>query len=150
MNTRKVLAVLVVASVVLFKSVGSVRASEQVESSADDTPIKLIDAVQGSCGKHELSTERGCVTPPHITKKVQPRFPKPARREQVQGKVVLGAIVETDGTVGPVKVIDSTRPGQGFEESAIEAVKKWRYKPGRLGDVPVRIYFTVTIDFTYR
>ncbi len=125
-------------------------ASAQGKSEADDVPIKLIDAVQGSCAKGELSTESGCVTPPRIGRKVQPEFPAAARPGRDECRVTLSAVVEKDGTVGEVTVLESTNRGLGFEESAVEAVKKWRYKPGRLGDKPVRIYFTLTVDFTHR
>ena len=140
----------VVAGMAVWGVLARSPAWSQNETSGEPTAIKLIDAVQGQCQKGELSTEKGCVIPPHIKKRVQPRFPKSARRGQDAGKVTLGATVETDGSVGQIKVIDSTNPGHGFEESAIEAMQKWRYKPGELGGVPVRIYFTVTIEFTYR
>lgn len=91
-----------------------------------DAPVKLTNAVQGACPKRELTSERGCIIPPHIKKRVTPRFPKSARPGQDLGSVVLGATVEVDGTVGPIEVLKSTNPGHGFEASAIEAMKKRR------------------------
>jgi protein TonB len=150
MNTKGIVLVLAIGCGVLSAPPDYGLASDEGEGTAESSPIKLVDAVQGPCKKGELSTERGCVVPPHIKKRVQPRFPRSATPGKDLGKVTLGATVETDGSVGPVEVINSTSLGHGFEESAIAAVQKWRYKPGELGGVPVRIYFTVTIEFTYR
>ncbi len=151
MKTNRALSVLRrlgTAAVIAFLC--SVAWSLQAEASRDDTPVDLTSTVQGACAKGELSTDRGCLTPPRIRKKVRPRFPKSARRAHVQGKVVLNVTVEIDGTVGPVQVTDSTSQGQGFEEAAIEAVQQWKYKPGRFGDVPVRAVFSLTVEFLYR
>ena len=127
-----------------------VTASAQTHSEADDPPIKLIGAERGSCAKGQLSTESGCVTPPRIGRRVEPEFPASARPGRDKCLVTLSAVVEKDGTVGEVTVLESTNRGLGFEESAVEALKKWRYKPARLGDKPIRIYFTVTVEFTSR
>jgi TonB family protein len=54
-----------------------------------------------------------------------------------------------DGSVTEIEVKNSTNPGQGFEDAAIAALKKWRYEPGTLNGKPVPVYFTVTIDFIY-
>jgi TonB family protein len=35
----------------------------------------------------------------------------------------------------------------GFEEEAIEAIRQWRYEPGRQNGVPVDVYFTVVVEF---
>jgi TonB family protein len=123
-------------------------ASAEVDSG--DVPVELVNTVQGSCPRGQVSTDRGCVTPPQIKKKVQPRYPKTARRDRVQAKVTLGVTVEKDGTAGPIQVMDSSNPGQGFEQAAIDAVKQWHWKPGQLDDGPVRIMFTLVIEFTFR
>jgi TonB family protein len=37
--------------------------------------------------------------------------------------------------------------GVGFDASAIEAVKQWRYKPAMQGNKPVTVYMTVLVEF---
>jgi TonB family protein len=81
--------------------------------------------------------------------KVQPRFPKFAEGKNVLGRVELAAVVRKDGTVGDIEVRQGAGGDCGFEEAAIEAVSKWRYKPGTKDGQPVDVYFTVVIDFTY-
>jgi protein TonB len=80
--------------------------------------------------------------------KVLPEYPEIARRARLTANVVLQAIVYKDGTVGEISVIRCNRPNIGFEESAIEAVRKWRYLAATLDSHPVDAYFTITVAFT--
>ena len=83
--------------------------------------------------------------------KVAPRYPGKARRGQAKnGQVILRIVIEPDGKVTDVTVIRCKPTGLGFEESAIEAVKKWRYKPAMKDGKPVPVYFTVILDFSLR
>jgi periplasmic protein TonB len=79
--------------------------------------------------------------------KVEPQFPEMARTARTPGRVILQAVVEPDGTVGEVRVLRCTRPYVGFEESAIQAVKQWRYEPATQNGRPVAVYFTVLVEF---
>ena len=54
--------------------------------------------------------------------KVQPRFPKFAQGKNVLGRVVLQAVVRSDGTVGNIEVLKEAGGDRGFEAAAIEAV----------------------------
>jgi len=82
--------------------------------------------------------------------KVDPIYPEDARAKRADGQVILQAIVRTDGTLGKIDLIRVNRPNLGFEESAIQAVKQWRYKPALFDGKPVEVYFTVIIDFSLR
>src|SRR5262245_18125493 len=107
------------------------------------------DAHDASCPKGESKTDEGCVKNPKRLRKVSPEFPKEARRQHLECHVTLQARVMEDGPVADVEVKKSTNPGHGFEEVAMDALKKWRYEPGTLNGKPTPIYFTVTIDFIY-
>ena len=78
----------------------------------------------------------------------EPDYPEIARVARMEGNVVLQAIIRKDGTVGELEVLRTSRPGTGFEEAAIEAVKTWRYEPAMQNNRPVEVYFTVVVDFT--
>jgi protein TonB len=79
--------------------------------------------------------------------KVLPRYPELARRSRVTGRVILEAVIQTDGTVASVQILGEFPPRLGFGEAAAEAVSRWRYRPGMQYGVPVAVYFTVTVDF---
>lgn len=93
----------------------------------------------------------GEVTNPKLIpkSKVQPRFPQIARGKKVLGRVILAAVIRKDGTVGEIEVLQAAGGDCGFEEAAIEAVRRWRYEPGTMGGQPVDVYFTIIIEFTY-
>lgn len=80
--------------------------------------------------------------------KIEPEYPELARVARLEGNVILQAIIHKDGTVGDIEVLRSNRPNMGFEDSAIEAVKQWRYEPALQNGRPVEVYFTVIVEFT--
>jgi len=73
---------------------------------------------------------------------IYPPIPLAARKE---GLVILEALIAEDGTVRDVKVL---RRAPLFEESAIAAVRQWRFSPTLLNGEPVPIVMTVTVGFT--
>ncbi|HXV74981.1 MAG TPA: TonB family protein [Candidatus Polarisedimenticolaceae bacterium] len=91
----------------------------------------------------------GDVTNPELIaeSKLEPEYPELARVARLEGNVILQAIIKSDGTVGDVEVLRTNRPGMGFEDAAIKAVRQWRYKPALQNGKPVEVYFTVFVDF---
>ncbi len=79
---------------------------------------------------------------------VKPGFPELARAARIQGRVVLAAVIGVEGSIGDVTVLRCTRPGLGFEESALMAIKQWRWEPAQIDGEPVEVFFTVVVDFT--
>lgn len=78
---------------------------------------------------------------------VKPAYPDLARKAKIEGMVILQVIVRKDGAVGNITVLRSPSAKLGFEESAIEAVKQWRYKPAMQSGRPVDVYLTVQVAF---
>jgi TonB family protein len=87
----------------------------------------------------------GGVSSPQVIKRIDPDYSDEARKAKFQGTVVLEAIVGTDGNVYEIKVL---RPlGLGLDEKAIEAVKKWKFKPGFKNGKPVAVRVTFEVNF---
>ncbi len=80
-----------------------------------------------------------------IKTKVAPKLPSKLRGS---GRVVLSVLIEANGTVSEISVIRCNRPGLGIEESAIGAVRHWRYEPAEKNGEPVAVYFTVVVSLT--
>jgi protein TonB len=78
---------------------------------------------------------------------IKPVYPEIARVARVEGRVIVQAVILRDGSVADVEILSCNRPNMGFEESAIDAVKQWRYQPAMQGDRPVDVYFTVVVEF---
>jgi TonB family protein len=77
-----------------------------------------------------------------LVKKVTPIYPTLMQSARMTGQVVLDAIIHPDGTIGDVTVLRSTN--DAFAQSAIAAVKQWRYTaPGFEGILTVSVNFTL-------
>ncbi len=76
---------------------------------------------------------------------VAPKYPPEAGEARIEGTVVLLALIGKDGTVEDVRV---ERGLPVLAQAAIEAVKKWRYRPYLLNGEPVEINSQITINFT--
>ncbi|MGA9978456.1 MAG: energy transducer TonB [Candidatus Sulfotelmatobacter sp.] len=83
---------------------------------------------------------------PAIISQVDPEFSEEARKAKFQGLCVLSIIVEPDGTPSNIRVSESL--GMGLDEKAIEAVKKWRFRPSMKDGHPVR-YGPVEVDVDF-
>jgi protein TonB len=77
---------------------------------------------------------------------VQPEYPGFARDAQIQGKVILHVLVGKDGRVKNVKVHKGVT---GLNDAAIEAVKKWVFKPALSNNKPVAVWVEVPVDFHF-
>jgi protein TonB len=87
----------------------------------------------------------GDVKAPVVEQRVDPIYTDMARKTRVTGIVIVEAIINKDGEVEQVKVIKGLP--MGLSESAAEAVRKWKFKPGTLNGEPVEVIFNLTVNF---
>lgn len=74
-------------------------------------------------------------------------YPATAKENNVQGRVIIGFVVEKDGSISEVKVLRSVDPALDQEAlRLVNAMPKW--KPGTLDGKPVRVRYSV--PFTFR
>ncbi len=76
----------------------------------------------------------------------RPQYPFEMRRAGIAGEVVVDFIVDTNGDVQNAYAIRSSQ--REFEAAAIQAVTKWKFKPGRKGGRDVPTHMQVPIVFT--
>jgi periplasmic protein TonB len=81
----------------------------------------------------------------NLIHRVQPEYPTLAREARIQGTVVLRAIINRDGRIENLQVL-SGHPM--LVPAAIEAVRRWRYRPYLLNDQPVEVETQITVNFT--
>jgi protein TonB len=67
--------------------------------------------------------------PPRPLARLKPIYPPQARMRRIEGFVVVEFVVGPDGTTGSVEMI-SSQPGDVFSDSAIRAIRNWRFTPG--------------------
>jgi len=84
---------------------------------------------------------------PRPLERRNPRYPRAAFRQGIEGSVLLEFSVDADGHVVAARVLESTPPGV-FEHAALDAVSAWTYQP--LGietkDMKVRLTFRMRGD----
>jgi len=80
------------------------------------------------------------------TNYVGPEYPRAARRRNVTGSVDVSFTVTTDGRVRELTVLQSDPPGT-FDESAIDAVRQWRFAPVIENGVAVEKRSAVRLGF---
>jgi len=90
--------------------------------------------------------DKATMSEPKVIYKVAPQYPEDAKKEGVQGVVILDAVIAEDGTIRETRVV------QGEDARLVEAARagvgQWRYEPVRDEDgKPMELLFTVTIRF---
>ena len=76
--------------------------------------------------------------------RVQPLYPPLARQARIQGQVVLRAIIGRSGAIENLQVLGGHPM---LVQSAIDAVKQWRYRPYSLNGEAVEVETQVTVNF---
>jgi protein TonB len=72
---------------------------------------------------------------PEVLSEVKAEMPEEAKRAGVQGTVILRVEVQKDGAVRKVRVVKGL--GYGLDEAALEAMKKFKFKPAKVNGQPV-------------
>jgi periplasmic protein TonB len=99
-------------------------------AAADDAPIPV----------------GGAVLRPIFLSGPQPRYTEMARKAGIQGSVIVEAIIDEQGRVTHVRMLKDLSLGLG--EAAVEAIQSWRFKPATLAGRAVKVYYTLTVNFT--
>lgn len=89
------------------------------------------------------------ISPPRVVRRVEPRYPAAARSIRYTGTVKLGAVIQKDGSVNLVRIIQGLE--HGLSESAAEALSQWKFRPGTMGDgKPVPVSVDIEVNFNLR
>jgi len=87
----------------------------------------------------------GGVSGPKLIYQPDPEYSEEARKAKFQGTCVLWVVVGADGKPRDIRVARTL--GLGLDEKAIEAVKTWRFEPGKKDDKPVATMINVEVTF---
>lgn len=87
----------------------------------------------------------GGVSAPRVLYAPEPDFSEEARKAKYQGTVVLWVVVGRDGRPRDIRVQRSL--GMGLDEKAVEAIRQWRFEPGRKDGIPVAVQVNIEVNF---
>jgi protein TonB len=107
----------------------------------------LVDlrAMTQGAGASDLFDVTDLERRPEVVSQVPPAYPAELRKARVEGSVLLVFVVAEDGSVVDPRVESASRPE--FEKPALDALKRWRFRPGTKDGEPVRTYMRLPMRF---
>ena len=88
---------------------------------------------------------RGDFTPPSRFVSPLPSYPQSAWATGAQGTVTLEVVVDRDGRVTQVEVLEGLP--HGISEAAVDAVRRWRFRPATRDGEAVAVFHRLTLRF---
>ncbi len=107
--------------------------------------LSVNDSVLGNM-ENTIMTEDSVDTAPQPRKRGGVEYPKRARTEGITGYVTLNLLIDTNGSVERVKVLESEPPGV-FDEAASRAVTNWEFDPATYEGRAVKLWARLTVRF---
>lgn len=86
------------------------------------------------------------VEPPRPRRRGPPEYPRKAREQGLEGFVALHILVDDQGRVAEVCVLEASPPGV-FDAAAVLAARRWTFAPGRSGGAPVEAWVRQVVRF---
>lgn len=87
------------------------------------------------------------VAHPRLVFEAKPNYTGDAMRNRIEGVLFMEAVVETDGSVGEVRVTRSLDKEYGLDDQAVRAVKRWRFEPATRDGEPVPVLVEIEMSF---
>lgn len=92
---------------------------------------------------NDLTSE---ITPPTLIFAHDPPYTEEARKDKIHGAAILSIVVDSKGNVAYVRE-EPPILGGGLEESAMQTVFSWKFKPGTRNGRPVAVQVMVQVNF---
>ena len=89
--------------------------------------------------------DKSSLSAPVATMKVDPAYPPDVLRDRVEGKVTLYAVIQADGTVDEIRVLDSL--DSRLDATAMRALARWHFQPATKNGAPVALEAVVEVPF---
>jgi len=97
-----------------YKNEGQVKNNKEIEKVLDFTGNSYPDNVD----------------PPELLEFQRPAYPKNLRERDIEGKVILKALIGKEGRVQEIHIFESSGYNM-FDQIAVKSVRQWRFKPAR-------------------
>jgi protein TonB len=110
-------------------------------------PPGLIAVPAGRPGSGTLFDFGTLDQKPEPIMQIRPEYPYQLRREGITGTVHVIFVVDTHGEVRAPRIHRSSHPG--FEQPVLQAIRRWKFKPGRKGGAAVtttNVQITLTFN----
>ncbi len=116
---------------------------EIAATSADKSLAGVVTAPTTAPRPQVLHVSQG-VSNGLLIRQIQPVYPQLAIQMRVEGAVVLDATITKDGSVSDLKLV---KGDPMLVRAAVDAVRRWKYKPYYLNGEPIELQTQITINF---
>jgi TonB family protein len=127
------ISLLLAAPLSFAQDSGKAPDSEQNNKKADDTESEPV---------YDLAKD---ITPPRLIHQVYPAYNPGSHGVRVSGKVLIRLIVSSTGLPKSPSIVQGL--AAEVDQSALDAVKQWRFDPARREGMPVAVRVVVEINF---
>ena len=131
------------------------RGKASADNAATDPGLALSAVTSGDPGSLGILASKdkqpaapvpvgGDVTPAHLLSSVPPIYPQLARTQRLSGDVIIDALIDKDGRVSATRAVSGPAL---LHQSAMDAVKQWKYQPAMLNGQATSMHLLVTVQF---
>ena len=131
----------------------SIPIESEDEDLADDLTIEETDLDNFDAGDAPPPTPSGPQfkfipydDPPRPVTPIKPVYPDIAQEAGIEGQVLVQCFIDEKGRVKETIVVKGI-PNTGLNESAVQALRKTRFRPSKQRERPVGVWITIPINF---
>ena len=106
---------------------------------------RLLNGNPAPVPEEEARRTGGSVTRPQIISQARPEYTIEARKQRLQGTVIVEALIDRDGCIQQARVLKGLP--MGLDQAALDAVKQWVFLPARLDGKPVAVFYVLITGF---
>ena len=111
-----------------------------------ETVVVMTGAGSGAAASERRNPIRvgGNIYPPKLLQKVEPVYPPQAKIDNIEGTVVVSALIDEEGHVKDAIVLSGHSM---LKDAALECARQWRYSPALLNGQPWPMRLSITLVF---
>lgn len=110
-------------------------------------PVTPVPAAVASVREGDLVNISEVDKLPERTNTIRPVYPPMAMRRNIEGRVIVTALVNENGKVIDAKVLKGDDRKMGLDEAALRAVRSTSFRPAVKDGKRVRVWIPIPIDF---
>ncbi len=116
-------------------------ADEGAEITSPESTVKIT--------KGEIVNFADLTEPPVLTTPASPEYPEAAKKNQLEGKVMVKMLIGRHGLIEDAQILDHPEASQdaSLQEAALAAAKKMKFSPGKKDGQTVKVWVTVPFQF---
>ena len=84
--------------------------------------------------------------PPKLVRQTRVQYPPEAKRNKIEGRVVVRCLITSQGKADKMEVVES-EPAGVFDENAMNSLKLWQFRPGVLKGEMVDTWVKIPLSF---